>query len=142
MFKVPRGKSLVVSSLSAVRIRLCIKATSSFFHSLLALDGRLTGSSPSRVRTDLAFVSHRGFSHAPVLIIGITVNTKTVDLPTGGLAAIDTGTTLIGGPAAAVAAVYAQIPGSQPLSGNLAGFYGFRAFVFVLAKSLVDILFS
>lgn len=57
---------------------------------------------------------------------GITVNGRTVTLPSGNLAAIDTGTTLIGGPSAAVSAVYAQIPGSQPLSGNLAGFYGFR----------------
>jgi len=46
-------------------------------------------------------------------------------LPSGNVAAIDTGTTLIGGPSAAVSAVYAQIPGSQQLSGNLAGFYGF-----------------
>ncbi|KAF9651450.1 aspartic peptidase A1 [Thelephora ganbajun] len=58
-------------------------------------------------------------------ISGITVNGKSVTLPSGNIAAIDTGTTLIGGPSAAVQAVYAQIPGSQPLSGNLAGFYGF-----------------
>lgn len=68
------------------------------------------------------------FSYTPVLTIGITVNGNSVTLPYGNLAAIDTGTTLIGGPTDAVAAVYAQIPGSQQLSGNLAGFYGFRTF--------------
>lgn len=46
-------------------------------------------------------------------------------MPSDNVAAIDTGTTLIGGPSAAVQAIYAQIPGSQQLSGNLAGFYGF-----------------
>jgi len=65
------------------------------------------------------------------LNLGITVNKKNVALPSSGIAAIDTGTTLIGGPAAAVSAVYAQIPNSQPLSGNLAGFYGFRMFVYI-----------
>jgi len=60
-------------------------------------------------------------------------------LPSGNLAAIDTGTTLIGGPSAAVSAVYAQIPGSQPLSGNLAGFYGFRTFLSLLVDPDLDI---
>jgi len=63
-------------------------------------------------------------------VTAITVNGKSVTLPAGNVAAIDTGTTLIGGPSAAVAAVYAQIPGSQQLSGNLAGFYAFRTSLF------------
>ncbi|KAF9792193.1 aspartic peptidase domain-containing protein [Thelephora terrestris] len=58
-------------------------------------------------------------------VTAVTVNGKSVTLPSGNVAAIDTGTTLIGGPSAAVAAIYAQIPGSSQLSGNLAGFYGF-----------------
>jgi len=63
-------------------------------------------------------------------------------LPSGNLAAIDTGSTLIGGPSAAVSAIYAQIPGSQPLTGNLAGFYGFRMFALVLVVSLADLFLA
>jgi hypothetical protein len=63
-------------------------------------------------------------------------------LPSGNLAAIDTGTTLIGGPSAAVSAVYAQIPGSQQLAGSLAGFYGFRMFPSLLVDSDFDVLIS
>jgi cathepsin D len=77
---------------------------------------------------------HTCFSYARALIIAVTVNGKSVTLPSGNVAAIDTGTTLIGGPTAAVAAIYAQIPGSQQLSGNLAGFYGFRVFILMSVK--------
>lgn len=73
-------------------------------------------------------------------MVEITVNGKTVNLPSGDVAAIDTGTTLIGGPSTAVAAVYAQIPGSQQLTGNLAGFYGFRMFLFRLVEPLLNLL--
>ncbi|KAG1804638.1 acid protease [Suillus subaureus] len=38
-------------------------------------------------------------------------------------AIIDTGTTLVAGPAAGIAAIYAQIPGSQPGTGSWEGFY-------------------
>jgi len=75
-----------------------------------------------------------------ISIAGITVNGQTVTLPSGNLAAIDTGTTLIGGPSAAVSAIYAQIPGSQPLSGNLAGFYGFRMFLSLLVNPNLNIM--
>lgn len=74
-----------------------------------------------------------------VLIIAITVNGKSVTLPsTGNTAAIDTGTTLIGGPSTSVAAVYAQIPGSQALGGNLAGFYTFRMIALISVKFALD----
>jgi len=76
------------------------------------------------------------------LDLGIAVNNKNVTLPSGGVAAIDTGTTLIAGPTAAVSAVYAQIPNSKPLNGSLAGFYGFRMFVSSLAESPLDIPFD
>lgn len=42
--------------------------------------------------------------------------------------AIDTGTTLIGGPQDAVAAIYAKIPGAQAGTGALNGYYTFRTF--------------
>jgi hypothetical protein len=58
----------------------------------------------------------------------MAVNGASVTLPSGSssLAAIDTGTTLIGGPASQVAAVYAAIPGSAPATGNFDGYYTYR----------------
>ncbi|KZT25130.1 acid protease [Neolentinus lepideus HHB14362 ss-1] len=38
-------------------------------------------------------------------------------------AAIDTGTTLVGGPSSAIAQVYSEIPGSAPGTGNFEGYY-------------------
>ncbi|KZT29099.1 acid protease [Neolentinus lepideus HHB14362 ss-1] len=60
-------------------------------------------------------------------VSGVTVQGKSVSVPTGNgaLAAIDTGTTLIGGPSDAVQAVWAAVPGSQALSGEYSGFYSF-----------------
>ncbi|KAH8116621.1 acid protease [Phellopilus nigrolimitatus] len=59
----------------------------------------------------------------------LTVQGQSVTIPTGNdaLAAIDTGTTLVAGPTSAVEAVYAQIPNFQRQTGNLAGFFSFRA---------------
>jgi cathepsin D len=54
----------------------------------------------------------------------LTVNGKTVTKSVKALAAIDTGTTLIGGPEADVVALYDAIPGSQP-NDNEIGFYDF-----------------
>lgn len=61
-------------------------------------------------------------------ITNLTVNSGSVSLPSGSssYAAIDTGTTLIGGPAAQVAALYAQIPGSATGTGNYQGYYTYR----------------
>jgi cathepsin D len=59
----------------------------------------------------------------------IKVNGKSVSLSGGDaeLSAIDTGTTLIGGPADDVAAIWAQVDGSNEItSGTYAGFYTFR----------------
>ena len=56
-------------------------------------------------------------------------------MPTGqaGLAAIDTGTTLIGGPTSAVNSLFDQIPGSMNLSQfgqQFAGMFSIRALDF------------
>ena len=67
------------------------------------------------------------------------VNGKDIALPPNGTAVVDTGTTVVAGPTAAISAIYAQIPGSQPLTGNLTGYYGFRMFCFLFAKFLFDI---
>jgi hypothetical protein len=58
------------------------------------------------------------------------VNGKTVNTGTGNTAAIDTGTTLIGAPTAAVDAIWGAVSGAQPLSGNMTGFYAFRMYSF------------
>ncbi|KZV73514.1 acid protease [Peniophora sp. CONT] len=57
----------------------------------------------------------------------LTVNGNPVDItnPAGNIAAIDTGTALLGGPTAAVRAFWAQVNGSQELSEQNAGFWEF-----------------
>jgi len=58
-------------------------------------------------------------------VTGMTVQGNGVTLPTGtdSYSAIDTGTTLVGGPTSAIQAIFAQIPGSAPASGNYEGYY-------------------
>lgn len=57
----------------------------------------------------------------------MTVNGKSISITGGdaGVSAIDTGTTLIGGPSDDVAAIWAAVPGSSPSLEN-PGFFGFR----------------
>ncbi|KAI6108840.1 aspartic peptidase domain-containing protein, partial [Pisolithus croceorrhizus] len=57
----------------------------------------------------------------------MTVQGNNVALPTGSsaYAAIDTGTTLVGGPSSAIQNIFAQIPGSQPGTGSWAGYYSY-----------------
>ncbi|KAG2751850.1 acid protease [Suillus brevipes Sb2] len=59
-------------------------------------------------------------------VSSVTVQGKTItiDAPTG-LAAIDTGTTLIGAPTPFAASIWAQVPGSMELSGEWQGLYAF-----------------
>jgi cathepsin D len=59
----------------------------------------------------------------------ITVQGSSITVPSGSssFAAIDTGTTLVGGPSNVIAEIYAQIPGSQAGSGNFEGYYTYRA---------------
>jgi len=58
-------------------------------------------------------------------LTSLSVNSASVSLPSGSspLAAIDTGTTLIGGPETEVAALYALIPNSAPGTGQYQGYY-------------------
>jgi len=57
----------------------------------------------------------------------LTVQGNSITLPSGkdSYAAIDTGTTLIGGPQDTIAAIYASIPGSEPASGDYEGYYSY-----------------
>ncbi|KAJ8695945.1 hypothetical protein PTI98_005851 [Pleurotus ostreatus] len=59
-------------------------------------------------------------------LAGLTVNGNVVNVATGnaGVSAIDTGTTLIGGPSADVRAIWDAVPGSQPVDG-MDGFFSF-----------------
>ncbi|KAF7970959.1 hypothetical protein HWV62_22548 [Athelia sp. TMB] len=59
-------------------------------------------------------------------VTAVSVQGAPVTIPTSGTdtyAAIDTGTTLVGGPADAIAAIYAAIPGSAPGTGQYEGYY-------------------
>jgi cathepsin D len=58
----------------------------------------------------------------------ITVQGNPIALPEGStsFSAIDTGTTLVGGPSDAISAIYAQIPNSVEGTGNYEGYYMYR----------------
>ncbi|RDX49651.1 acid protease [Lentinus brumalis] len=58
-------------------------------------------------------------------LAGLTVNGQPVTLDAGSAsyAAIDTGTTRVGGPADSTSALYAQIPGSETLTDDNTGYY-------------------
>ncbi|KAI0301043.1 aspartic peptidase domain-containing protein [Multifurca ochricompacta] len=58
-------------------------------------------------------------------VSSVIVNGNSVNIGASNLAAIDTGTTLIGGPTTAVNAIWSAIPGTVALSGNMAGFFAF-----------------
>jgi cathepsin D len=51
------------------------------------------------------------------------VNSNSVTVPSSSQVAIDTGTTLVGGPSAQISELFAQIPGSAPGTGNYQGYY-------------------
>lgn len=59
---------------------------------------------------------------------GLTANGQSITLPSGSgsWAAIDTGTTGIGGPTAVLASLYAAIPGSSKGTGQYQGYYIYR----------------
>ncbi|KAF9266781.1 acid protease [Marasmius fiardii PR-910] len=55
----------------------------------------------------------------------LSVQGNSISLPSGSqsYAAIDTGTTLVGGPSSAIDAIYEQIPGSRRGTGDYEGYY-------------------
>ncbi|KAG7093524.1 hypothetical protein E1B28_007198 [Marasmius oreades] len=65
----------------------------------------------------------------------LTVQGNSISLPSGSqsYAAIDTGTTLIGGPPSAIASIYAQIEGSRVGTGDYEGYYLYPC------KTIVDV---
>jgi cathepsin D len=60
---------------------------------------------------------------APLTQLLVNGNTVPLRAGSGSNAAIDTGTTLVGGPPAQIAALYAQIPGSAKGTGELEGYW-------------------
>lgn len=72
-------------------------------------------------------------------MIGVTVQGKSVPITTGAsaLSAIDTGTTLIGGPTDDVKAIWAAVPGAAAVTSN-PGFFSFRAFPSITFRTLLD----
>lgn len=58
-------------------------------------------------------------------VAGVSVDGKTVSIGNAVTAAIDTGTTLIGAPTAAVNGIWSAVKGAVPLSGQMAGFWSF-----------------
>jgi len=60
---------------------------------------------------------------AEVALLGMTIQGNAVSLGSSSIAAIDTGTTLIGGPSSVIASIYSNIPGSQLMTGSYANYY-------------------
>lgn len=58
-------------------------------------------------------------------VASVSVDSKTVPIGNSNSAAIDTGTTLIGAPTAAVNGIWGAVKGAVPLSGQMAGFFSF-----------------
>jgi hypothetical protein len=62
-------------------------------------------------------------SYWSLTLSSLTVQGTAISLGSGATAAIDTGTTNIGGPSSAIQAIYAAIPGSSAATGEWAGYY-------------------
>jgi len=64
----------------------------------------------------------------PLSALTVQGNSIALGSGKGSYSAIDTGTTLIGGPEDAIAAIYAKIPDSSPETGDFEGYYSYRKF--------------
>ncbi len=97
----------------------------------------MTGSTNSSLNTnqiDYQNIPSNFGSYWTLPIRNVTVNFNSVTLPSGqsSYAATDTGTTLISGPVAQVASIYAQIPDSAAGTGNYEGYYFYHALPILL----------
>ncbi|PWN47446.1 acid protease [Violaceomyces palustris] len=86
---------------------------------------------PNQYSGDITYIdipnnleTQQGLGYWSIPLQGISVNGQSANIAANQLAAIDTGTTLIGGPASSIAAIYAQIPGSRYRT-DMPGFYTF-----------------
>jgi len=73
-----------------------------------------------------------------MLLAGVTVQGNSISVPTGSsaISAIDTGTTLIGGPTAQVQAIWNAVPNAQEIGSQMPGFWAFRELWQSLTKNL------
>ncbi|CCF52338.1 hypothetical protein NDA11_004101 [Ustilago hordei] len=70
--------------------------------------------------------NQQGLGYWTIPMAGITVNGNSANIGNNPLAAIDTGTTLIGGPASSIRAFYSQISGARSAaSAGMPGYYLF-----------------
>ena len=61
--------------------------------------------------------------------LAVTVQGKSISVSSSdGLAAIDTGTTLIGAPSSVTKEIWSNVPGSVAMSGQYEGIYSFRKY--------------
>ena len=59
--------------------------------------------------------------------LAVTVQGKSISVSSSdGLAAIDTGTTLIGAPSSVTQEIWSNVPGSVAMTGEYEGIYAFR----------------
>lgn len=88
---------------------------------------QIGGTSHSIVNPFGLFTSSDSMTDWSEIFVAVFVQGSALQLPLGQTkAVIDTGTTLVGGPAAAIAGLYAMIPRSSPATGNLQGYYVYR----------------
>ena len=75
-------------------------------------------------------IAHHCCQHFTYPITELTAQGSAVTIGSGSdaYAAIDTGTTLVGGPSDAIAAFYDLIPDSEVGTGNYEGYYLYREF--------------
>ncbi|KAG8994607.1 hypothetical protein FRB93_001522 [Tulasnella sp. JGI-2019a] len=64
-------------------------------------------------------------SYWSIPLTAVTVQGQALSSSGTVLAAIDTGTTLVGGPLSAMTAIYSQIPNSQPAGSNYPGYWAY-----------------
>lgn len=65
------------------------------------------------------------FVHVSDIVADVTIQSQSISI-SSGLSAIDTGTTLIGGPTDEVAKVWSAVPGAQEIGSEMPGFWDFR----------------
>ncbi|RSH92180.1 hypothetical protein EHS25_008595 [Saitozyma podzolica] len=99
-------------------------ATSSESDGGTATFGYLDVADSSLYSGSITYVSvSSGASYWQIPMDSMTMQGSTISLGGSTTVAIDTGTTLIGGPSSIIAAIYAAIPGSEQMTGSYANYY-------------------
>lgn len=113
-------KSILPSSLFAMQLA---RSTSQVITTGLPGGSLTFGALDQSVYTgDINYISVPNPGYWEIPMSGLTVNGKSISIDTPSVA-IDSGTSLIAGPTEQIEAIYAQISGSQALSGSNAGTY-------------------